>query len=73
MIEGIPAFITDDPGYCQAGAVANTDLSRIENPVMPDREVWIRRLAQCHWSSAEIDSGEAWRFMRQRLPNISCQ
>jgi hypothetical protein len=65
VIEGIPAFITDDPGYCQAGAVANLDLKQIENPVMPDREQWIRRLAQCHWSFADLRSGRCWQHMRQ--------
>jgi hypothetical protein len=64
-IEGIPAFITDDPGYSQGGDVANTDLSLIENPVMPDRDQWIRRLAQCHWSFEDLRSGRQWAHMRQ--------
>jgi hypothetical protein len=64
IIEGIPAFITDDPGYCQAGDVANTDLSRIEDPIMPDREQWIRKLAQCHWSFEDVRSGRCWAHMR---------
>lgn len=64
-IEGVPAFITDDPGYCQAGDVANTDLSRIENPILLDRERWIRKLAQCHWSFDDLKSGRQWAHMRQ--------
>jgi hypothetical protein len=64
IIEGIPAFITDDPGYCQAGDVVNTDLSRIEDPIMPDREQWIRKLAQCHWSFEDVRSGRCWAHMR---------
>jgi len=64
-IEGVPAFITDDPGYCQAGAVANLNLADIENPSMPDREQWIRRLAQCHWSFADLRSGRCWAHMRK--------
>lgn len=64
-IEGVPAFITDDPGYCQAGDVANTDLSRIENPILLDRERWIRKLAQCHWSFDDLRSGRQWAHMRQ--------
>jgi hypothetical protein len=65
VIEGIPSFITDDPGYCQAGDVANTDLSLIENPNLPDREQWIRKLAQCHWSFEDLRSGRQWAHMRQ--------
>ena len=63
-IEGIPAFITDDPGYCQAGEVANLDFSKLENPWMPDRELWIRKLAQCHWSFEDTKSGRCWAHMR---------
>lgn len=65
VIEGIPAFITDDPGYCQAGEVANLDFSRLENPWLPDREQWIRKLAQCHWSFDDLRSGRQWAHMRQ--------
>lgn len=64
-IEGIPAFITDHPSYSQAGDMANTDFSLIENPNMPDREVWIRKLAQCHWSFEDLRSGRCWAHMRQ--------
>lgn len=63
-IEGIPAFITDDPGYSQGGDIANTDLSQIENPRMPDREQWIRKIAQCHWSFEDLRSGRCWAHMR---------
>lgn len=64
-IEGIPSFITDDPAYSQAGMVANTDLGLIETPNMPDRDQWIRKLAQCHWSFDDLRSGRCWAHMRQ--------
>ena len=64
-IEGIPSFITDNPAYSQAGDIANTDLSQIETPAMPDREQWIRKLAQCHWSFDDLRSGRCWAHMRQ--------
>jgi hypothetical protein len=64
-IEGIPAFITDDPSYSQGGDIANTDFSRLEAPLMPDREQWIRKLAQCHWSFEDLRSGRCWAHMRQ--------
>jgi hypothetical protein len=64
-IEGIPAFITDDPSYSQAGDVANTDFGRLEDPVLLDREQWIRKLAQCHWSFDDLKSGRCWAHMRQ--------
>ncbi len=64
-IEGIPSFITDDPNYSQGGDVANTDFSLLENPNLVDRELWIRKLAQCHWSFADLRSGRCWTHMRQ--------
>ena len=64
-IEGIPAFITDDPSYSQGGDVANTNFSLLENPLLLDREQWIKKLAQCHWSFADLRSGRCWAHMRQ--------
>jgi hypothetical protein len=64
-IEGIPAFITDLPEYSQGGDIANTDFSLLENPNMPDREQWIKKLAQCHWSFEDVRSGRCWEHMRQ--------
>lgn len=63
-IEGIPVFQTD-PVRSHATTVASANLSEIEQPVMPDRQAWIERLAQCHWSHAELASGECWHHMRQ--------
>ena len=63
-IEGIPTFITDDPSYCQAGDVANLDFSRLEDPWMPNRDQWIKKLAQCHWSFKDTQSGRCWAHMR---------
>jgi hypothetical protein len=63
-IEGVPAFITDDPSYCQAGDVANLEFSRLEDPWMPDRDQWIKKLAQCHWNFKDTQSGRCWDHMR---------
>ena len=66
LIEGIPAFLTDPrPETSQSFGVANTDLSKIENPDMPDRQAWIERLAMCHWNFDELKSGEAWQFFKR--------
>jgi hypothetical protein len=63
-IEGIPIFVTD-PMNSQARDVANTDLAKIENPDIPDRQNWIERLSQFHWNFQDISDGTAWRHMRQ--------
>jgi hypothetical protein len=47
--------------------VANTDISRIEDPVMYDRQSWIERLAMCHWKFDELKSGIAWQFFKKYI------
>lgn len=63
-IEGVPIFVTD-PECSQCAEIANTDLSKIDNPVLYDRQAWLQRLAMSHWNFDELKSGECWRHMRQ--------
>jgi hypothetical protein len=63
-IEGIPVFVTD-PERSQAREVSNLDFNKIENPLMPDRNKWIQRIAQFHWSHNELRSGECWTHMKK--------
>jgi len=68
IIEGIPTFVTDPaPQHSQTYGVANTDLSRLENPEMPDRQAWIEKISMCHWSFQELGSGEAWNFFKRYI------
>jgi hypothetical protein len=62
-IEGIPIFLTD-PARSQCRDIANTDLSQIENPLMPDRTAWLHRISQFHWSHADLTSGRCWSHMK---------
>ena len=67
-IEGIPTFLTDPtPEYSQSYPVANTDLSKIENPELPERELWIHKLSMSHWNFDELRSGDAWKFFRRYI------
>jgi|TARA_B110000908_G_C10257063_1_gene456331 hypothetical protein len=63
-IEGIPT-IQLDPMRSQAKEVVSHSLKQIETPQMFDREPWLRKLAQCHWTLDELATGEAWRHMRK--------
>jgi len=63
-MEGVPVFVTD-PTQSQARDVANTDLSRIETPVLSERSAWAQRISQFHWSHDDLSSGRCWRHMRQ--------
>lgn len=75
LITGVPVFVTDPvPQQSQTWPICNTDLSQIENPLMPDRQEWIDGVCQSHWNNDEVASGEAWGFLRERLcilkPNL---
>jgi len=63
-IEGIPLFVTD-PERSQAAEVANTDLASIENPSTPERQAWVERISQFHWSHEEVKSGACWNHMKK--------
>jgi hypothetical protein len=68
IIEGIPAFLTDPyPQNSQSFVVANTDISRIEDPAMVDRQAWIEQLSMCHWKFDELKSGVAWQFFKKYI------
>ena len=65
-IEGIPVFLTDpNPEFSQAAEVSNTNLKRLEDPKMFDRQAWVEKLSMCHWNFDELRSGEAWQFFRK--------
>jgi hypothetical protein len=63
-IEGIPIFVMD-PIKSQCRDVANTDLTQIENPQMPNRQMWVERLSMFHWNFEELKLGECWAHMRK--------
>ena len=63
-VRGIPVISTDI-GHSQAREVSSSDLSQIESPPTFDRNQWLRRLAQFHWSFDDLSTGRAWTHMRQ--------
>lgn len=70
LLWGVPVWVTDpDPAKSQAWPLAHRKLNKIEQPFYPDRQSLYDRLGQCHFTSEELRSGVAWRFMRERLPN----
>jgi hypothetical protein len=64
VLEGIPVILTD-PVRSQAHDVATQGINRIENPLMPDREAWVQRISQFHWSHEELQSGACWAHMKK--------
>jgi hypothetical protein len=69
ILWGVPTFITDpDPHRSQAHGFACTDLALLGNPPLPDRREFYHRLSQCHFATEHLVTGDAWRFMRARMP-----
>ena len=65
FINGVPVFQKDpDPEYSMYGEIANFDMSKLENPDMPNIHTWLQRIAMCHWNFDELSDGTAWKFMR---------
>jgi hypothetical protein len=63
-IEGIPSIVLD-PMRSQASAVSHHSLADIEKLKEFDRESWIQKMAQMHWTLDELKDGTAWRHLRQ--------
>ena len=63
-IEGIPSIVLD-PTRSQAAEVAHRSIQDINNLQEFDRELWIQKMAQMHWTLDELKDGTAWRHLRQ--------
>lgn len=59
-LAGIPVFV--DAGAA-AAPVGNTDLDRLEEPQMPDREHWLASLACQQFTPAEMANGTAYSLL----------
>lgn len=58
IIKGIPAFVHPTNS---AAPVSETDFTKIETPLYPDREEWLYSLSYDMWRAEEMKSGEAWK------------
>ena len=60
LVLGTPVCV--DPASACA-AVGITSLEKIETPVRPDREPWLRSLAYHQWSEGEMHDGTLWTML----------
>ncbi len=65
----VDALLAGIPCFCWGGVAREMslqDLSRIEDPYLPDtRDMWARDIAYTQWNVAEMKSGEAWAYLRR--------
>jgi hypothetical protein len=60
VIMGCPVFVHPDSA---ASLVGLTDLSEIERPIYPDRQLWLQTLSYSQVTEAEMLSGDVWRLL----------
>ena len=63
-IEGVP-IICEDPKASQVEEVSHHRIDQITQLRPWDREKWIRKIAQCHWSFTDLRSGACWQHMKR--------
>ena len=63
VTHGIPAFCL---GPNAASFVSRTDLSKIEDPLYPKRQMWLNNLAYSQFSTVEMESGAAWKILGEK-------
>jgi len=60
VIMGCPVFVDETSA---ASLVGHTDISKIEEPIYPDRQAWCNSLAHNQWNEAEMCNGKVWRMI----------
>lgn len=70
ILNGVPAFVSS---HSLAHPVGNdiNDLSKIENPLLPDREQWADNISYTEWTLKEISQGVPWRRLRDQVKSLS--
>jgi len=63
-IEGLPTIVLD-PTKSQAAEISTHNLADINKLQEFDRESWIHKMAQMHWTLAELKDGTAWKHLRK--------
>jgi hypothetical protein len=60
VIMGCPVFVAPDSA---AALVGQTDLSKVEAPLYPEREPWLRSLAYSQFNERELVDGTLWKLI----------
>ena len=65
LIQNLPIFVTSEISFMydfRAG-----ELKDIENPKEVDREMFLHRYANLHWSESEVESGIFWERVKDKI------
>lgn len=64
VMAGIPVFVSQDSPARQVGLSLH-DLERIDDPIYPDRENWLRTLSYSQFDTDEMRSGYAYNKLKE--------
>lgn len=59
-MNGVPVFVSP---YSPAAPVGEFDFTKIEEPIRPNRQMWIDSLSYSQFHTSQMESGEAWRIL----------
>lgn len=60
IVFGTPVFCDKS---CAAALVGQTDISKIESPIYPDRQPWFNSLAYSQFTESEMTDGTLWHLI----------
>jgi hypothetical protein len=63
-VAGIPCFTSE---HSPAAPISEKDFSKIETPIYPDREAWLRTLSYSQWNVGEMAVGQTTRHLERVL------
>ena len=66
VMEGTPVFVGSSSLAYPVGHDIN-DLSKIEEPIYPDRTQWLNNLSYTEWSVEELASGLPWKRLKPKI------
>jgi hypothetical protein len=63
-VSGVPCFTSE---HSPASQISEKDFSKIETPIYPDREPWLRSLSYSQWNVGEMAVGQTIRHLERVL------
>jgi hypothetical protein len=63
-VAGVPCFTSE---FSPAAQISEKDFSKIETPIYPDREPWLKTLSYSQWNVGEMAVGQTTRHLTRVL------
>jgi hypothetical protein len=63
LMEGVPVFVTHPA--CFYRMYGSGDLGQIENPKIPNRDMFMTYYTNSHWNLQEVEQGHLWEKFKQ--------